>query len=63
MTEDPTAPEDVTLMASVWTTSVPTKDGGKRYRVMYRLGGRESTPRHGGSFKVERLAQARKRWI
>ena len=29
-------------MASVWIRTRPTKDGGKRYRVEYRLGGRES---------------------
>jgi integrase len=30
---------------------------------MFRLGGRESTPQHGGSFKTQREALARKNWI
>ena len=50
-------------MASVWITARPTRDGGKRYRVMFRLGGRESVPRHGGSFTTKREATARKTWI
>ena len=40
----------------------PTKDGGKRYRVLFRLGWRES-PRYGGSFKTNREADLRKAWI
>jgi integrase len=31
--------------------------------VRYRLGGRESTPKYGGSFKTAREAEARQRWI
>jgi integrase len=50
-------------VASVWITTRPTKTGGKRYRVEYRLGGRESQTRYGGSFKTGREATARKRWI
>jgi hypothetical protein len=30
---------------------------------MYRLGGRETSPRYGGSFKTQREALARKQWI
>jgi hypothetical protein len=48
---------------SVWIKTRPTKTGGKRYRVEYRLGGRESQTRYGGSFKTSREAAARKRWI
>jgi integrase len=48
---------------SVWITTRPTARGGRRYRVMYRLGGRESAPRYGGSFKTKREAQARKAWL
>ena len=50
-------------MPSVWVTTRPTKDGGRRYRVMYRLGGRESMPRYGGSFATRKLALARKATI
>lgn len=40
-------------------------DGGTtiRYRVRYRLGGRVSTVRHGGSFATLREARARRDWI
>ena len=40
-----------------------TKDGSKRYRVLYRLGGRESTERYGGSFMTRKLALTRKACI
>jgi integrase len=50
-------------VASVWIATRPTADGGKRYRVMYRLGGRETDPRYGGSFKTKRLATIRAGWI
>jgi hypothetical protein len=50
-------------MASSWIITRPTKDGGKRYRVEYRLGGRESATRYGGSFKRKEDATARKRWL
>jgi integrase len=46
-------------VASVWIRTRPTKDGSKRYLVEYRLGGRESTTRHGGSFRTRRLATIR----
>jgi integrase len=36
---------------------------GTRYRVLYRLGGRESTERYAGSFVTKAEALARKRWI
>lgn len=35
----------------------------KRYRVSFRLGGRESTPRYAGSFATKREALARKAWV
>lgn len=50
-------------MASTWITTRTTGDGDKRYRVMFRLGGRETAPRYGGSFKTKREAAARKNWI
>src|SRR6476646_7177216 len=50
-------------MPSAWIITRPTRDGGKRYRVLYRLGGRESKNRYGGSFKRKADAEARQRWI
>jgi integrase len=50
-------------MASVWIRTRPTKDGGKRYRVEFRLGGRESRIRYGGSFTTKREATIRAGWI
>jgi integrase len=50
-------------MASVWLSTYTAKDGTRRHRVYFRLGGRESTPRYGGSFKTKREANARKAWI
>jgi hypothetical protein len=50
-------------MASVWITARQTSARKKRYRVIWRLGGRESTPRYGGSFSTHREALARKAWI
>jgi integrase len=40
-----------------------TSSGETRYRVVYRLGGRESTERYGGSFPTKTLALKRKAWI
>jgi integrase len=50
-------------MPSVWVTTRRTSDGGKRYRVEFRLGGRESRKRYGGSFRTLREATARKQFI
>jgi integrase len=50
-------------MASVWITTRTTAAGGKRYRVEYRLGGRESRIRYGGSFTTLRLAKIRKAYL
>ena len=50
-------------MASVWLTTRTTKHGERRYRVEYRLGGREAPTRYGGSFKRKADADERKRWI
>jgi integrase len=36
---------------------------GVRYRVRFRVGGRESTPRYGGSFGTMREARVRRSWI
>jgi integrase len=40
-----------------------TAGGAKRYRVMYRVGGRESAPRYAGSFSTRREAIARCAWV
>jgi integrase len=50
-------------MASAWITLRRTKDGGKRYRVEFRQGGREAPTRYGGSFKTKAEARERKKWI
>jgi integrase len=50
-------------MPSAWLEKRRTKHGEARWRVRYRLGGRESVPRFGGSFKTQREALARKGWV
>ncbi len=50
-------------MTSAWLTTRVTATGDKRYRVMFRLGGRESMPRYAGSFATKREALARKAWV
>src|SRR5262245_37905263 len=52
-----------TSSRSVWVARLATKSGGKRYRVMYRLGGRETVPKHAGSFRTQRDALTRKAWV
>jgi hypothetical protein len=44
---------------SVWIRTRPTRES-KRFRVEYRLGGRESKIRYGGSFKTKQLAKIRR---
>jgi hypothetical protein len=48
---------------SVWIRPRPTKAGGVRHRVEYRLGGREAPTLFGGSFGTKREASIRKVWI
>jgi hypothetical protein len=50
-------------MASSWITTRTTKNGARRFRVEFRLGGREAPTRYGGSFKTKREADERRRWI
>jgi integrase len=50
-------------MASSWIITRTTDKGAKRYRVEFRLGGREAPTCYGGSFKTKREATARKNWI
>jgi integrase len=47
----------------VWIKTRRTKDGSKRYRVEYRLGGRESKVCYGGSMRTLREATTRRNWI
>ena len=49
-------------MPSVW---IERRAGasGVRHRVMFRVGGRESRSRYGGSFTTRREALTRKQWI
>jgi integrase len=50
-------------MASTWITRRRRSDGGTTFRVLFRLGGRESMPKHGGSFRTMREARVRRDWI
>lgn len=55
-------------MASSWIVARSTKGDGRsrgrpRYRVLYRLGGRESRARYAGSFPTKAEAVVRKRWV
>jgi integrase len=50
-------------VASTWITTRVTKAGAKRYRVEFRLGGREAPTRYGGSFPTKREALERKAWL
>jgi integrase len=50
-------------LPSAWICTRNTKSGEPRYRVEYRLGGRATPIRYGGSFKRKADADTRKRWI
>lgn len=50
-------------MASTWITTRTTSHGERRHRVMFRVGGRESTPRYAGSFRTQREALERRAWV
>lgn len=47
-------------MASAWIKRRTRKSGAVRYEVRFRLGGRESVDRYGGSFTTKREAAARR---
>lgn len=49
-------------MASSWIERRSTSRG-VRFRVRFRVGGRESTPRYGGSFGTMREARIRRDWV
>lgn len=50
-------------MPSAWVRRDVLRSGSTRYRVIFRLGGRESARRYGGSFRTMREARARRDWI
>jgi hypothetical protein len=50
-------------MASTWIARRERKSGGVGYRVMFRVGGREGSPRYAGSFGTMREAKIRLDWI
>jgi integrase len=50
-------------VASVWIERRRVSDGSTRFRVRYRLGGSESIPKYGGSFRAKRDAQRRSAWV
>jgi integrase len=55
-------------MPSAYIVKRPTRADGRnrgrnRYLVRYRLGGRETAAKHGGSFLTEREARRRRDWI
>jgi hypothetical protein len=49
-------------MASAWIERVQA-GSGTRYRVKFRVGGRESVPRGAGTFKTAREARLRRDWV
>jgi len=49
-------------MASTWIER-RTVAGGMRYRVKFRVGGRETIPRYGGAFVTMREAKIRRDWV
>jgi hypothetical protein len=49
-------------MPSAWVKRRHGKTG-VRFRVEYRVGGRESSARYAGSFTTKREALARKAWV
>jgi hypothetical protein len=50
-------------VASCWITTRTTPAGARRFRVEFRLGGREAPTRYGGSFKTKHEALERRKWI
>jgi hypothetical protein len=46
-----------------WIITRRLGEGGKRYLVRYRLGGRESAQRYAGSFRTRAEAIERRRWV
>jgi integrase len=50
-------------VASTWIIRRPRKDGGASYRVLFRVGGRESTAQYAGAFSTKTEALKRKGWV
>lgn len=50
-------------MASAWVAKRRTRAGDVRYRVLFRVGGRESSPRYAGTFPTMREAKIRRDWV
>ncbi len=50
-------------VASAWIVKRASRTKGTRYRVMYRLGGRESVPQYAGTFSRNADALDRRNWI
>ena len=50
-------------MASVWIRTRRTATGEPRYRIEFRVGGRESKIQYAGSFRTRREALARRAWV
>lgn len=50
-------------VASSWIVRRARASGGVSYRVEFRLGGRDTRIRYGGSFGTKREALARRQWI
>jgi integrase len=50
-------------MASVFIVERTTKTGGKRFRVMFKAGGREAPNRYAGAFATKREANERATWV
>src|SRR5437763_108387 len=52
----------VATMASSWVERRATT-AGTSYRVKFRVGGRESSPRYAGAFRTMREARIRRDWV
>jgi integrase/recombinase XerC len=50
-------------LASAWVETFRTSTGAVRYRVRYRVGGAESSPRYAGKFRTKREAKIRQAWV
>jgi hypothetical protein len=50
-------------VSCVWINRRPRKGGGISYRVMFRIGGHEISPKHAGAFPTKREAEIRKQWV
>jgi len=50
-------------MASAWVARRARSGGGVSYRVLFRIGGRESSPRYAGALSTMREATIRRNWV